>query len=151
MPLPVTTQLRLSPPRLQATCCQRGTMGFCKILPFLTLTILVLYHLGFLQAAPIGFAADNCTSPIIAEEESEFVLVAVVQGFDRIDASELDLEKETEVTNATAEKKPCSNTDCLTRELLDLLSLSEDVMKKDSVPTDVDDNANGHPPENVKA
>ncbi|XP_012580650.1 PREDICTED: calcitonin gene-related peptide 2-like [Condylura cristata] len=133
------------------TIRQRGTMGFWKILPFLTLSILVLYHLGFLQAAPIGFAADNCTSPIIAEEESEFVLVAVVQGFDQIEANELDLEKETDNTNATAEKKACDTTACLTRELLDLLSLTEDVMKKDSVPTNVDDDANGNPPENNKA
>ncbi|XP_037377586.1 calcitonin gene-related peptide 2-like [Talpa occidentalis] len=125
-------------------------MGISKILPFLVIGVLVLYHAGLLQAAPIGFAANNCSSPII-EEESEFVLVAVVQGFDQIDASELDLEKEIEGANATADKKGCNTTACLTRELLDLLSLTDDVVKKDSVPTNADNNANGQPPETVKA
>ncbi|XP_014703367.1 calcitonin gene-related peptide 1-like [Equus asinus] len=86
---------------LQATCCQRGVMGFWKFSTFLPLSILVLYQAGILQAASLGDMLESLPDPtILAEEETQLLLAALVKEYMRLKA----LQQETESYSLTEEK-----------------------------------------------
>ncbi|KAI5282016.1 Calcitonin-Related Peptide 2 [Manis pentadactyla] len=96
-----------------ATCCQRGVMGFWKFSPFLALS-LVLYQVGFLQAAPLRAALESRSNAATSsEDESRHLLAALVKDYVRMKAQELG--QETEGSSVTAQKRSCNSATCAAR------------------------------------
>ncbi|KAI5945288.1 Calcitonin gene-related peptide 2 [Manis javanica] len=97
--------------RAPATCCQRGVMGFWKFSPFLALSILVLYQMGFLQAAPLRATLEICSYPAtLSEEESRVLLAGLMKDYVLMKIHELG--QETEGSRITAQRRICNTATC---------------------------------------
>ncbi|KAM8923077.1 LOW QUALITY PROTEIN: calcitonin-like [Lycaon pictus] len=84
-------------------------MGFWKFSPFLVLSILALYQVGFLQAAPFRSALENPPdSGVRNEEELRLLLAAVMKDYMQMKTHELEQEQETEGSSPDSAKR-CSN------------------------------------------
>ncbi|XP_037694411.1 calcitonin gene-related peptide 2 [Choloepus didactylus] len=113
-------------------------MGFWKFSPSLALSILVLCHVGSLQAAPFRSALENSTDKAtLSEEEARLLLAALLKDFVQMKPRELEQETETEGSRVTAQKRACNTATCVTHRLAGLLSRSGGVVKSNFVPTDV--------------
>uniref|UniRef100_A0A8C7BSL5 Calcitonin n=1 Tax=Neovison vison TaxID=452646 RepID=A0A8C7BSL5_NEOVI len=88
-------------------------MGFWKFSPFLVLSILALYQVGILQAAPFRSALESPTDPDVRnEEEMRLLLAAVMKEYVQMQmkAQELPQEQETEGSSLDSFRaKRCSN------------------------------------------
>ncbi|XP_006892111.1 PREDICTED: calcitonin gene-related peptide 2-like [Elephantulus edwardii] len=117
-------------------------MGFGKFFLFLAISLLVLYQVGNLQAAPFRSVLDSSPdSAKLSEEEARLLLAELVKDFVQMKASEQ--EQETEDSSITTQKRACNTATCVTHRLADLLSRSGGIMKSNFVPTDVGANAFG--------
>nr|XP_036882594.1 calcitonin-like isoform X1 [Manis javanica] len=84
-------------------------MGFWKFSPFLALSILVLYQVGFLQAAPLRAALESRSNAATSsEDESRHLLAALVKDYVRMKAQELGQETEGSSLDSPRAKR-CSN------------------------------------------
>ncbi|XP_022348331.1 calcitonin receptor-stimulating peptide 2-like [Enhydra lutris kenyoni] len=120
-------------------------MGFWKFSPFLVLSILALYQVGILQAAPFRPASENSLEPpILTENEVCLLLTAVLNDYVRLKVRELQREQETDSSSITAQESPCDTTPCVTKNLEGLLARAERMVKNTFVAASVDPEAFGH-------
>ncbi|KAK2499202.1 hypothetical protein MC885_017320 [Smutsia gigantea] len=112
---------------------QRGVMGFWKFSPFLALSILVLYQVGFLQAAPLRATLEICSYPAtLSEKESRVLLAGLVKDYVLMKVHELG--QETEGSRITAQRRVCNTATCVTHHLTVLMSKSGGTVKSNFVP-----------------
>ncbi|EFB22501.1 hypothetical protein PANDA_021693, partial [Ailuropoda melanoleuca] len=72
-------------------------MGFWKFSPFLVLSILALYQVGVLQAAPFRSALESPPDPAARNEgELRLLLATVMKDYVQMKAHEQLQEQETE-------------------------------------------------------
>ncbi|XP_014695486.1 calcitonin isoform X1 [Equus asinus] len=84
-------------------------MGFWKFSPFLPLSILVLYQVGIIQAAPFRSALESLPDPaVLPEEESRLLLAALVKDYVRMKVRALEQETEGASLDSPRAKR-CSN------------------------------------------
>uniref|UniRef100_A0A8C7BSK4 Calcitonin related polypeptide alpha n=1 Tax=Neovison vison TaxID=452646 RepID=A0A8C7BSK4_NEOVI len=129
-------------------------MGFWKFSPFLVLSILALYQVGILQAAPFRSALESPTDPDVRnEEEMRLLLAAVMKEYVQMQmkAQELPQEQETEGSSITAQESPCDTAPCVTKNLEGLLARAERMVKTTFVAASVDPKAFGHRHEELGA
>ncbi|XP_037694410.1 calcitonin gene-related peptide 2-like [Choloepus didactylus] len=113
-------------------------MGFQNFSPLLALSILVLYQVGSLQAAPFRSALESLLDlDTLSEEEARLLLAALVKDFVQMKARELEQETETEGSSITTQKRACNTATCVTHRLAGLLSRSGGMVKSNFVPTNV--------------
>ncbi|XP_044608884.1 calcitonin gene-related peptide 1 isoform X2 [Equus asinus] len=111
-------------------------MGFWKFSPFLPLSILVLYQVGIIQAAPFRSALESLPDPaVLPEEESRLLLAALVKDYVRMKVRAL--EQETEGASITAQKRSCNTASCLTHRLAGLLSSAGSMANSNLLPTEM--------------
>ncbi|XP_036882595.2 calcitonin receptor-stimulating peptide 1-like isoform X2 [Manis javanica] len=111
-------------------------MGFWKFSPFLALSILVLYQVGFLQAVPLRAALESRSNAATSsEDESRHLLAALVKDYVRMKAQELG--QETEGSSVTAQKRSCNSATCITHWLGGLLSRTGSVAHTNLLPTNM--------------
>ncbi|KAI5762395.1 CALCA protein [Gulo gulo luscus] len=86
-------------------------MGIWKFSPFLVLSILALYQVGILQAAPFRSASENSLEPpILTDNEVCLLLTAVLNDYVRLKVRELKQEQETDSSSLDSFRaKRCSN------------------------------------------
>nr|XP_025704268.1 calcitonin receptor-stimulating peptide 1 [Callorhinus ursinus] len=110
-------------------------MGFWKFSPFLVLSVLALYQVGVLQAAPFRSALESRPDPVPNEEELRLLLAAVLKDYVQMKALELQQEQETEGSRVTVQKRSCSSATCVAHWLGGLLSRAGSVANTNLLPT----------------
>ncbi|VCW91265.1 unnamed protein product [Gulo gulo] len=113
-------------------------MGFWKFSPFLVLSILALYQVGVLHAAPFRSALESPTDTDVGnEEEMRLLLAAVMKEYVEMQmkAQELPQEQETEGSRVTVQKRSCSSATCVAHWLGGLLSRAGSVANTNLLPT----------------
>uniref|UniRef100_A0A8C5UZF3 Calcitonin related polypeptide alpha n=1 Tax=Microcebus murinus TaxID=30608 RepID=A0A8C5UZF3_MICMU len=119
-------------------------MGFQKFSLFLALSILVLYQVGSLHAAPFRSTLESIPGQaMLSEEQVRLLLAALVQDYVQMKDGELQQELETEGSSITTRKRACDTATCVTHRLADLLSRSGGVVNSNFMPTNVDSKAFG--------
>ncbi|NP_001078893.1 calcitonin gene-related peptide 1 [Equus przewalskii] len=113
-------------------------MGFWKFSPFLPLSILVLYQVGIIQAAPFRSALESLPDPaVLPEEESRLLLAALVKDYVQMKVRALEQEQETGGASITAQKRSCNTASCLTHRLAGLLSSAGSMANSNLLPTEM--------------
>ncbi|XP_039107765.1 calcitonin receptor-stimulating peptide 1-like [Hyaena hyaena] len=111
-------------------------MGFWKFSPFLLLSILALYQVGMLQAAPFRSALESPQdAPTFNEEQLRLLLAALVKDYVLMKASEMQEEQETEGSRVTVQKRTCNSATCVAHWLGGLLSKAGSVANTNLLPT----------------
>ncbi|XP_075857393.1 calcitonin gene-related peptide 2 isoform X3 [Microcebus murinus] len=119
-------------------------MGFQKFSLFLALSILVLYQVGSLHAAPFRSTLESIPGQaMLSEEQVRLLLAALVQDYVQMKDGELQQELETEGSSITTRKRACDTATCVTHRLADLLSRSGGVVNSNFMPTNVGSKAFG--------
>ncbi|XP_034502418.1 calcitonin receptor-stimulating peptide 1 [Ailuropoda melanoleuca] len=111
-------------------------MGFWKFSPFLVLSILALYQVGVLQAAPFRSALESPPDPAARNEgELRLLLATVMKDYVQMKAHEQLQEQETEGARVTVQKRSCSSATCVAHWLGGLLSRAGSVANTNLLPT----------------
>ncbi|XP_008710190.1 calcitonin receptor-stimulating peptide 1 [Ursus americanus] len=111
-------------------------MGFWKFSPFLVLSILALYQVGVLQAAPFRSALESRPDPAARNEgELQLLLAAVMKDYVQMKVHEQLQEQETEGSRVTVQKRSCSSATCVAHWLGGVLSRAGSVANTNLLPT----------------